>query len=299
MNGDNVFGDGVNVAARLQAAAKPGGICFSQTVYDVVKNKLNLDDAKPLGNQQLKNLGTPVKVWQVPPLAEQNKPVMLDDLPTPVDELNAGASGFKAVVMVVACLFLVGAVVGFFMNMKVPKPAPRPAKNSPPKVSDVTPDTAGTTGSPSAVPTGPTTEQVVADIERLRKELDFAGIVDVLTRAGKAAPEAETAKLTTYAELAKLMAYLNGQMAQATISAPLRFDGVVGGQAVTLELSGQAPNMQAKVNGLYTAVTWSDLEPANVVAAARALSENQIHNSGPAPAEVKVWADLLAQELGV
>ncbi|MGV3614987.1 MAG: adenylate/guanylate cyclase domain-containing protein [Fimbriimonas sp.] len=299
MNGDNVFGDGVNVAARLQAAAKPGGICFSQTVHDVVKNKLNLDEAKPLGNQQLKNLGTPVKVWQVPPLVEQNKPVMLDDLPKPVDELNAGASGFKAVVMVLACLVLVGGVVGFFMNMKVPKGAPRTTRKAPPKTTDVPPKTASTTGSPSTVPTGPSAAQVTADIERLRKELDFAGIVDVLARAGRAAPETETAKLATYTELAKLMDYLNGQMSQASISAPLRFDGVVGGQPTTLELSGQAPNMQVKVNGQYAPITWGGLEPANVVAAARSLSENQIHNSGPAPAEVKGWADLLAQEFGL
>jgi class 3 adenylate cyclase len=37
-NGTDVLGDGVNIAARLQAEAQPGGICLSQTVYEVVKN---------------------------------------------------------------------------------------------------------------------------------------------------------------------------------------------------------------------------------------------------------------------
>jgi adenylate cyclase len=39
-NGTDVMGDGVNIAARLQAQAEPGGICLSQTVYEVVKNPL-------------------------------------------------------------------------------------------------------------------------------------------------------------------------------------------------------------------------------------------------------------------
>ena len=42
MNDQDVMGDGVNIAARLQAEAEPGGICISQTVYDVVRNKLAL-----------------------------------------------------------------------------------------------------------------------------------------------------------------------------------------------------------------------------------------------------------------
>ena len=40
---EDIFGDGVNIAARLQALAQPGTVCISQTVYDQVKNKLDLD----------------------------------------------------------------------------------------------------------------------------------------------------------------------------------------------------------------------------------------------------------------
>lgn len=60
----DVLGDGVNVAARLQAEAPPGGICVSQTVYDVVKNRLAIK-ATSLGPRELKNIKDAVTVYQV------------------------------------------------------------------------------------------------------------------------------------------------------------------------------------------------------------------------------------------
>src|SRR6516165_637193 len=42
VDGDDIFGDGVNIAARLEALAQPGTVCISQTVYDHVRNKLDL-----------------------------------------------------------------------------------------------------------------------------------------------------------------------------------------------------------------------------------------------------------------
>ncbi len=48
VDGDDIFGDGVNIAARLEALAKPGTVCISHTVYEHVKNKLDLG-YRPLG----------------------------------------------------------------------------------------------------------------------------------------------------------------------------------------------------------------------------------------------------------
>jgi adenylate cyclase len=64
VGGDNLFGDGVNVAARLEGVADPGGICISGAVYDQIRNKVDLgfDD---LGERSLKNLGYPVRVFGV------------------------------------------------------------------------------------------------------------------------------------------------------------------------------------------------------------------------------------------
>jgi adenylate cyclase len=64
VDGDNIFGDGINIAARLQALAKPGTICISQTVYEQVKNKLNFR-YHPLGSHRVKNIAEPVRVYAV------------------------------------------------------------------------------------------------------------------------------------------------------------------------------------------------------------------------------------------
>ncbi len=66
LSGGDVLGAGVNLAARLQNQAKPGGICISQTVYEVVKNHLRLT-VEDLGPQPLKGITDPVSLYQVIP----------------------------------------------------------------------------------------------------------------------------------------------------------------------------------------------------------------------------------------
>jgi adenylate cyclase len=64
VDGDDIFGDGVNIAARLEALAEPGTICISHTVYDQVRNKLDLD-YRPLGSHRVKNIAEPVRAYAV------------------------------------------------------------------------------------------------------------------------------------------------------------------------------------------------------------------------------------------
>jgi adenylate cyclase len=64
LDGGDVFGDGVNIAARLEALAEPGGICISQTVLDHARGKLPFA-AEDAGEQRLKNIVQPVHVWRV------------------------------------------------------------------------------------------------------------------------------------------------------------------------------------------------------------------------------------------
>jgi adenylate cyclase len=59
-----IYGDGVNIAARLEGLAHPGGICISGTAYDHVKNKLDLG-YEYLGEQTVKNIPEPVRVYRV------------------------------------------------------------------------------------------------------------------------------------------------------------------------------------------------------------------------------------------
>ncbi|SVC75221.1 uncharacterized protein METZ01_LOCUS328075, partial [marine metagenome] len=61
---DNLFGDAVNIAARLEAAAKPAGICVSKTVFDMINRKImvSFEDA---GELELKNIEFPIKAFHV------------------------------------------------------------------------------------------------------------------------------------------------------------------------------------------------------------------------------------------
>jgi len=73
IDGDDIYGDGVNVAARLEALAEPGGIMVSRVVHDQVQDKLSFgfDD---LGEQTVKNIARPVGVHRIQ-LTDQTMPV--------------------------------------------------------------------------------------------------------------------------------------------------------------------------------------------------------------------------------
>jgi len=62
--GDRIFGDGVNIAARLEAIAEPGGISVSKTVFDQVENKLPFG-YQYLGEQFVENIVKPVRAYKV------------------------------------------------------------------------------------------------------------------------------------------------------------------------------------------------------------------------------------------
>jgi adenylate cyclase len=68
VDGDNIFGDGINIAARLQALAKPGTVCISQTVYEHVRNKLDFH-YRPLGSHHVKNIAEPIRAYAVEEVA--------------------------------------------------------------------------------------------------------------------------------------------------------------------------------------------------------------------------------------
>jgi class 3 adenylate cyclase len=65
-DGDDIFGDGVNVAARLEALAEPGGICISRTVRDQIRDKLAYQ-FEDLGEQSVKNIARPIRVYVLRP----------------------------------------------------------------------------------------------------------------------------------------------------------------------------------------------------------------------------------------
>ncbi len=64
LQGDDIYGEGVNVAARLEGIAEPGGICVSAIVHDQVQGKLECE-FEDIGDQSLKNIARPVRVYRV------------------------------------------------------------------------------------------------------------------------------------------------------------------------------------------------------------------------------------------
>jgi class 3 adenylate cyclase len=60
----DIFGDGVNIAARLENIAEPGGICISSSAYDHVRGKVGVEFAD-LGEKNLKNIALPVRAYAV------------------------------------------------------------------------------------------------------------------------------------------------------------------------------------------------------------------------------------------
>jgi len=75
----DIYGDGVNVAARLEALAEPGGICVSRVVRDQVRDKLDLA-FEDMGEQQVKNIARPIRVYRI---AIAERPLAKAPLPLP------------------------------------------------------------------------------------------------------------------------------------------------------------------------------------------------------------------------
>jgi class 3 adenylate cyclase len=82
-DGRDIYGDGVNVAARLEALADPGGICVTRVVRDQVRDKLDFS-FEDMGEQQVKNIARKVRVYRIP-IAEKTPargPLPLPDKPS-------------------------------------------------------------------------------------------------------------------------------------------------------------------------------------------------------------------------
>ena len=86
IEGDDILGDGVNIASRLESIAEPGGICISESSYQQVRDKLDIH-FEDMGEQRLKHIARPVRAYRVligktPPLSEPAPTLTLPDKPS-------------------------------------------------------------------------------------------------------------------------------------------------------------------------------------------------------------------------
>jgi adenylate cyclase len=82
VEGDDIYGDGVNIAARLEGLAEPGGICVARNVFDQVKAKVEVG-FEDLGEQEVKNIPEPIRVYRWTNASADPMPGTLGTLPLP------------------------------------------------------------------------------------------------------------------------------------------------------------------------------------------------------------------------
>jgi adenylate cyclase len=112
-DGDTIYGDGVNIAARLESLSEAGGICISGTAFDQVRNKLELG-YEYLGEQTVKNIALPVRVYKVLTESEAAGKVIGEKRPRQLTRVALGL--VVAVIVLIAAL----AIWRFYMRPTTP-----------------------------------------------------------------------------------------------------------------------------------------------------------------------------------
>jgi len=112
--GERIYGDGVNVAARIEGLAEGGGICISGTAFDQVKNKLKLG-YEYLGDHTVKNIAEPVRVYKVLMEPEHAGKVIGETRPQP-KQWRWAAIGAVAILIIVSGVF---AIWNFYLRPDV------------------------------------------------------------------------------------------------------------------------------------------------------------------------------------
>jgi len=188
--GDDLLGDGVNVAARLEGIADTGGISISSSVYDQIAGKLDLGFVE-IGEQKLKNIERPIRVYRVAMGGAPMPAAARDAAPpkTGIPRLWLAAGG--------GAIFVVAAVAAWQMWAPTAKLSePSSAQSSPAAVRP-------------AAPADRSAEQ------KVQAEVEIAKV----RAEAQAKADTEIAKVRADAELAKIRAEAEGLRRQAAASA--------------------------------------------------------------------------------
>lgn len=302
MSGDNVFGDGVNIAARLQSEAKPGGICFSKTVHEVIKNKLKIN-AQYMAPRQLKNIGR-VEIWQVPPIEEARQKAMQALMAAPLENKQdaIGVGGYKAIGVGVAILMLMGIVV-FMVHMAASKGIPAPAKPGTAMNDRFAPvrtwadnmrkqkegEAAGANGSSApnpgeSAPAGATPAQLAAKLEALKKGFAFDQAAEFLEGEGKTLPDAQQ-QAQSFAQLAQMKQWIDGEVTVADGSNPVTVSLPINGTPTEVAVfRGPSPGSYTVLNsavGQQSVMQFADFGAPGITALVSALIGHPMTRAEP------------------
>ena len=192
---NDLLGDGVNVAARLETIAEPGGICISSSVYDQITGKLDLG-FQDIGEQALKNISRPIRVYRVSGTG----------LPRPAPVVPAARRMHKpfpwgvAATIGVAIAGIAAWQTGWLRFGATERATPTTAV-APVAPAQTAPASSNAATVPAAAPAA-TTPQIDADTQRLRADAEALRkqAESVLARARSDADAARNAKTRSDAE---------------------------------------------------------------------------------------------------
>src|SRR5262245_56210237 len=124
VEGEQIYGDGVNVAARLQSLADAGGIFIAGTVYDHVENKLALT-YEYLGEQSVKNITKPVRVYRVELEPAAATAESRDAITSPIPKRRVGIAYRSWLAVALAGLFLLAGTLFTMRYLSRPPLSPQ------------------------------------------------------------------------------------------------------------------------------------------------------------------------------
>ena len=187
---DDIFGDGVNVAARLEGLCEPGGLCISRAVRDQVRDKLPVvfDD---LGEQTVKNIARPVRAFGLTPQAIGAAPDFGSS--GPHRSIVRGRHRIAAVLL--GLIATAGAAAWWIVGIPLPAPSRvvGPARTAAHASIAVLPfDTLGANGSNDYFADG-LTEDIISALGRFR-DLSIMSLGAVFAYKGKHPPPAEVGR---------------------------------------------------------------------------------------------------------
>jgi class 3 adenylate cyclase len=223
VKGDDLLGDGVNIAARLESIAEPGGICVSSSVYDQIAGKLDLGFVD-IGTQSLKNIPRPIQVYRIARdggrrVAEQPRP----------QAKSRGVwiwGGVAAAVVVAVALgaYFAGSAFWSPERAKYEAELARARAEAEEAIRRAEADAAAAATAKRAL------EAQRAAEKRARVEAELARAQAAAERR-RAAEEAAARKLASKAAPATLAVVpVPGRTAEAPFTAPPSYDGPWGGQ---------------------------------------------------------------------
>src|ERR1039457_6613932 len=286
----DVMGDGVNIASRLQAEAEPGGICISQTVYDVVKNKLEMKVVS-LGARDLKNIAQAMPVYRLLLDAQTLDPASKGASPAPGPAASRPRRWVLAAAGAAAALAAAIATVVILSrrapaNPRIAAPAQPPAAPAAPSTAPAPPAqvAAGAAGSDLA-------DNLASEYNRRRDvtqqlhalyldQYDFSGLVLALRDKGESpsAPPSVQQTLRAAEQLVRMKKWLDLALGRYSAQHPLQVRDLSGDSAKDVSLY-LAPDERVVLmeNGAPRPRDWVELKPevfgAIIVSAVREAKE--------------------------